>query len=69
MVYTLMTVTPLPNILRAISPLNNVYSLLIVLLRVHRFYFAQIATSFCHVLLLHHLPRPCLLPPVSCLYY
>ena len=28
---------PLPNILTAIYPLNNVYSLLIVLLRVHRF--------------------------------
>ena len=37
MVHTLMTVTPPPNILTAIYPLTNVYSLLIVLLRVHRF--------------------------------
>ena len=38
MVHTLMTVTPPPpNILTAIYPLNNVYSLLMMLLSVHLF--------------------------------
>ena len=44
-------------------------SLLIVLLRVHRSSLAQIATSFCQVLLLHHSPRPCYFPLCHVLYY
>ena len=67
MVYTLMTVI-LFSISCGLSPLNNVCSLLIVLLRVHFSSLAEIATSPCRLLPLHHSPRPCYFPRVMFYY-